>query len=92
MFVGLPPQLTGGQDSREELQAPIALLIEERSDGVFLVRLTSKGEFAGDTWHLSLEDAKEQALNEFGAGEQDWRQLPQGLQDVGDIVSFAVDG
>jgi hypothetical protein len=43
-----------------------ALLIEVEADGVFLFRLSADGQFAGDTWHESVEEAKEQAKFEFG--------------------------
>lgn len=38
----------------------------ERDEGHFLYRYARDGEFAGDTWHQSLEEAKGQANWEYG--------------------------
>lgn len=52
----------------------IASLVEIRvvSDGVFLLRYSDDGRFVGDTWHMSVEDAKDQAAFEFGASLGAW--------------------
>ena len=59
-----------------------ALLIEIETDGVFLFRLSADGHFAGDTWHQSIEGAKEQAEFEFGPGLSNWASLPPEVDDV----------
>lgn len=47
-------------------------LIEE--DGhYFMYRLTESGEFAGDTWHETLQAAKAQAKSEYEIQESDWK-------------------
>ena len=38
-----------------------------------MYRYTSSGEFCGDTWHETLEDAIAQAGYEYGLSEQDFR-------------------
>ena len=84
---GLPPELTEGRDERAQLPWPRVLVIEEKPDGFFLFRLTADGSVAGDTWHLSLNDAKQQAAYEYGDGLGEWRQVPE---EVADIVDFAM--
>ena len=73
---GLPPPLTGGQDQRAEMPWPRIVVIEEKPDGIFLYRFAQDGTFAGDTWHQSLEDAKHQALAEYGDTLHSWEQVP----------------
>ena len=49
--------------------------IEEDQTGTgnfFLLRYGLKDEFAGDTWHQTLDEAKEQAEFEFGVAKSDW--------------------
>ncbi len=40
-----------------------------------MFRYTSSGEFCGDTWHETLEDAIAQAGYEYGLSEQDFRAM-----------------
>src|SRR5438876_12133363 len=42
-----------------ELPWPDIVLIEERPDGVFLFRFSADGEDAGDTWHRTVDAAKD---------------------------------
>ena len=49
------------------------LRIEESEGGFFLLRLTSDGQFAGDTWHESVRDAQLQAEFEFGVTPREWQ-------------------
>jgi hypothetical protein len=66
---------------------PGRTLIEHRPDGVFLLRLKDSGQCVGDTWHLSVEEAKEQAEIEFADHLSDWENIPL---EVDDTVAFAV--
>jgi len=62
---------------------PAALLvIEERPDGVFLFRYAGDGNCAGDTWHLSIEDAKYQAEFEYADDAMGWNVIPDSINDV----------
>ena len=47
--------------------------IEGRAGEYFLIRYGERNEFAGDTWHQTIEEAKGQAKFEFGI-EDDARQ------------------
>jgi hypothetical protein len=55
-----------------EFAAPVTVEISAESDAFFLFRLGADGEFLGDTWHETLEEAKEQALAEYEIEEGDW--------------------
>lgn len=68
------------------LPPPQVLLIEERPDGFFLIRYGESGEFAGDTWHVSYDEATDQAQFEFDIGQSDWIEVPE---DEPDAVSYA---
>jgi hypothetical protein len=57
------------------------LIIEETNGESFLLRYTRFKEFGGDTWHQSLQEAKEQATYEFGSSLLGWRELPPGIED-----------
>lgn len=87
-YVGLPPELDEGKDSRQELGSPAVLLIEETESGIFLERFGADGSFAGDTWHRSVEEAKEQATFEYGELLSDWREVPS---DVTNVATFAYE-
>jgi hypothetical protein len=56
-YIGLPPEVGGARDTRHELPAARVLLIEEKEDGIFLTRFSIDGTFAGDTWHITLDEA-----------------------------------
>jgi hypothetical protein len=77
--------LTGGKDLRKRLETPVLIVIEEKADGIFLLRFTPSGNVVGDTWHRTVEEAKEQASFEFRDFLSDWKSVPP---DVEDIVSF----
>lgn len=81
-YVGLPPEVTGGEDTRQKLGDARFLVIEENSDGIFLFRYGAGGNFVGDTWHLNVYDAKHQATYEYGDGVEEWTDVPAGVEDV----------
>jgi hypothetical protein len=58
------------------------LVIEEHSDGIFLYRFGAAGECVGDTWHRTVDDAKEQAVFEFEGRIKGWTDVPNGTEDV----------
>jgi len=81
-YVGFPPQLTGGRDLRCELPPAWALLIHERPSGVFLIRYSREGKVVGDTWHRSVQEAKEQADFEFEGKLSNWTAVPADVEDI----------
>ena len=58
------------------MDVPRLLVLESRSDGIFLDRYDALGREAGDTWHESVVDAKEQALAEYGKHVGRWTEVP----------------
>ncbi len=81
-FLGLPPELTNNSDSRTLLPIPQILIIEQIDTDVFLFRLTKMGDYAGDTWHQSVEEAKKQAEFEYNVSVDDWQKIPSDVKDV----------
>ncbi|MEX0785079.1 MAG: hypothetical protein WD939_00430 [Dehalococcoidia bacterium] len=76
-YVGLPPRLTEGEDRRHELPLAKAIVLEETSNGVYLYRYAGNGEFAGETWHLTIADAEHQAAYEFAESLEEWHDVPE---------------
>jgi hypothetical protein len=60
--------------------------MEAGQDGVFLVRYTDGGEFAGDTWTPTRDLALGVASEEYGLREKDWIEVPEGVSDA---IGFA---
>ena len=87
-FRGLPPELTDGNDNRKELAWPRVIVIEEKPSGIFLFRFADNGSCVGDTWHMSVEEAKKQAEYEYGNFLAEWQRVPS---DVDDPVAFALE-
>jgi hypothetical protein len=59
----------GGALPRE---APVYVEIVEQEGAYYLFRHDAEGVCIGDTWHLTLDEAKEQAAFEFDIGETEW--------------------
>jgi hypothetical protein len=57
------------------------VVIDPQPDGIFLLRHTLTGAFGGDTWHQSIDEARDQALREYG-GEIEWLPIPDGEPDA----------
>ena len=81
-YCGLPPELTAGSDHRKQMETPALVCIEETSDGVFLFRFTADGHVVGDTWHTTVEEAKQQARFEFPELLSGWKVVPAEVEDV----------
>jgi hypothetical protein len=65
---------------------PVALVIEESAADAMLFRYAPDGTFAGDTWHETVEDAKDQAAFEYDALVSGWERIPEGE----DATSYAL--
>lgn len=48
-----------------------------------LSRYAAKGEFAGDTWHPTEEEALEQAAFEYDLAVVDWIDVPASEDAIG---------
>ena len=67
--------------------ADVILLVVGKEEGAMLFRYTAHGDFAGDTFHPTSEDAIEQAVFEYGAALGEWLTVPD---DIMDAHAFAV--
>ena len=79
-YIGFPESL--GMGEQKPLPDAVALLIMEEAPGsVFLYRLNAVGEDAGDTWHPTLVEAREQAEFEYGDALGEWVDIPPEIDD-----------
>ena|SRR5690349_1518100 len=65
----------------------VILLIADADPGAMLFRYTAYGEFGGDTWHPSVDDAREHAIYDYSDALGDWVDVPD---DIEDAHTFAV--
>lgn len=86
-FSGIPPEVTQGVDKRSLLGEPDLLLLEEKEDGCYILRLRRDGTVITDTWHKTLEEAISQAEFEYGDRLGKWKAVPLGVEDVARYVS-----
>ena len=54
---------------------------EEGTQGAMLFRYTAYGELGGDTWHLTVDDAKACASHEYGDALFPWEEVPDDITD-----------
>jgi len=78
-YLGPPPELSGGHDARVPMASAAYLVIDETGDGVFLHRFSKENVEVGDTWHKTVEDAKEQAHFEYGDALGSWEPFADDL-------------
>jgi hypothetical protein len=82
-YWGMPSELAESTDGGGQIDMPRAEVITIEPDASFflLIRYLRNGDFAGDTWHQTLEEAKRQAEYEFGTSEADWVAVPEDQED-----------
>jgi hypothetical protein len=80
--VGLPPKEAGEPDTRARLPIPLIIAVLTKPDGIFLERFDETGGDAGDSWHQSIEEAEEQAREEYGESVGVWTPVPESEEDV----------
>jgi hypothetical protein len=85
-YVGAPDL-----ESRTPMPLPAVLVIDEEPDGCYLLGYAASGEFAGDTWHTSVEDAQEQASFAYGPYLDSWQSMPDGLDNQSAWVAWALE-
>lgn len=88
-FKGLPAELTAARELPEEMPWPRILVIRQSKRGFFLDRYNEDGESAGDTWHQSIDEAREQALAEYNGSVGRWRAVPAEVDDA-ELITFAL--
>jgi hypothetical protein len=67
--------------------ADVVLVVSEDDSSAMVFRYTAHGEFGGDTFHTSLDDAKEETEAEYDDALLPWEEVPE---DVADAHVFAV--
>lgn len=73
---------------KEVLRKTRILVLEEEKSGSFMLwRYDIKGTFKGDTWHPNLEEAKGQAVFEYGNDSIKWVEIPN---DVTDTLTYVI--
>ena len=60
----------------------VILLVGDADGGAMLFRYTAHGEFAGDTWHATVEDAREHAIYDYSDALGDWVDVPIDVEDA----------
>jgi hypothetical protein len=60
----------------------VVLLIADADPGAMLFRYTAHGEFAGDTWHESADDAREHAIYDYSDALGEWIDVPTDIEDA----------
>lgn len=97
-LVALVGPLTGDRHVVQTANHPIAadkmlpvpdvvLLVSDDGKSAMVFRYTAHGEFAGDTFHPSIDDAKQETEAEYGEALLPWQEVPN---DVGDAHAFSV--
>ena len=81
---------TSGYPLDPEKMLPVAdvvLLVVGKEEGAMLFRYTAHGDFGGDTFHPTAEQALEQAAFEYGDALGEWLVVPD---EITDPHAFAV--
>ncbi len=70
-------------DPSQMLPAPdVILLIGDAGGEAMLFRYTAHWTFAGDTWHASVESAREEAAGEYDDALGVWIEVPEEVRDA----------
>lgn len=64
-----------GTVNTEDLPVAVRVEIMDEGNGVYLYRYDADGKCVGDTWHLTLIEAKNQAQFEYGIADDDWTEI-----------------
>lgn len=88
-YMGLPPEVTNNINKAKILKvAKVLVVFDTVVNGYELYRYDKNGEFAGDTWHETEDDATEQAKFEFNLKGIYWRHIPR---DIDDPIKYAIE-
>jgi len=79
-----PPELLEPLDGVCVLPPARAVVaVQSEEVGVFVYRISSQGEFGGDTWHPSFDEAKHDIAVEFGGSAvEQWTDVPLGEDPI----------
>ena len=67
--------------------ADVVLLVSDEGDSAMVFRYTAYGEFGGDTFHSTVDDAKDEAAAEYQDALMEWETVPD---EIGDAHAFAI--
>lgn len=76
-----PPNADGSFSGRIDMETPTVVYVEQAEDGIFLYRYARGQAFGGDTFHLTVEEAKKQAEWEYEGVLGPWTVVPEGTAD-----------
>jgi hypothetical protein len=65
----------------------VVLLVSDNDGSAMLFRYTVHGEFAGDTWHPTVDVAREHAIYDYSDALDAWIEVPN---DVPDAHAYAI--
>lgn len=70
----------GGEFEVHSASLPTSVEIQQTESGWLLLRIDASGDPITDTWHASLQEAKEQARFEYEIEEGDWEAVDAPVQ------------
>lgn len=86
---GLDPEPSPSDAKDGSLPLPDVIVVHEDAKGmVFVEGATRHGEWSGDDWHSSVEEALRSSVERYGEAMGPWREIPE---DVLDPLEFAVE-
>lgn len=81
-------RIEGGEVVEDHLMPwPAVVVLEASESDAMLFRYDALGNFGGDTWHESVDDAREAAEREYDGLISDWSPVPEGIA----AATFAMD-
>jgi hypothetical protein len=72
------------------MPVPDILILEDEGNRAFLYRYTLKGEFVGDTWHPTVDEARQQATYEYEDSLGEWKEMPPHI-DTTDYFAYILE-
>jgi hypothetical protein len=80
-------------DPSKILPAPdVILLVADADESAMLFRYTAHGEFAGDTFHPSVDAAREHAIYDYSDALGQWVEVPEEVEDAHAFaIQYAVE-
>jgi hypothetical protein len=74
--------LRGPGEPAEDIAAVVRVVIYAADGGYYLLRYSAADVVVANTWHESLEQAKDQARYEYLVEERDWQIAPVPLETI----------
>jgi len=72
--------------------ADVVLLVSDDGESAMVFRYTAHGEFGGDTYHVSIADAKEAVEAEYPDALSGWEEVPDDVEDAHALaIRYAYD-